>query len=134
MGACGRELCCTSWLKDVRSVNISAARYQKLSLNPHKITGQCGKLKCCLNYELQNYIEAIKNFPNTKVQLKTKKGTASVQKVDIFKRIVWYSYVNASQEWIQVGVQSVEKMLALNKIGNSNFLIDQKPITYVLFF
>ena len=76
IGSCGRELCCSSWLNDFRSVSTSAARYQQLSLNPQKLAGQCGKLKCCLNYELDMYVEAIKDFPKSNVKLKTKKGDA----------------------------------------------------------
>ena len=75
IGSCGRELCCSTWLTDFRSVNTSAARYQQLSLNPQKLAGQCGKLKCCLNYELDMYVEAIKDFPKSNVKLKTKKGS-----------------------------------------------------------
>ena len=123
IGSCGRELCCASWLHDIRTVNISAARYQKLSLNPQKLTGQCGKLKCCLNYELENYMEALKEFPENKNFIKTKKGNAFVQKIDIFKKIIWYSYRESSHDWIQVDLQSVKKMLALNKAKNYNFLI-----------
>ena len=124
LGSCGRELCCASWLTDTRSVSISAARYQKLSLNPEKLTGQCGKLKCCLNYELENYIEALKDFPSTKVLIKTKRGKAGVQKIDIFKKIIWYSYIKNHQDWMQVSVNSVKKMLALNEKGDESFLIE----------
>ncbi|MAQ69573.1 MAG: hypothetical protein CMD23_00575 [Flavobacteriales bacterium] len=124
IGACGRELCCGSWLHDMRSVNISAARYQKLSLNPQKITGQCGKLKCCLNYELDNYMEALKDFPKNNTPIETKKGVAIVQKIDIFKKVIWYSYVKGGGDWIQVDLDVVNKMILLNKSGKSNFLIE----------
>lgn len=124
IGSCGRELCCASWLNDTRSVNISAARYQNLSLNPQKLAGQCGKLKCCLNYELQNYMEALKEFPNTKVALKTTGGNAFVQKIDIFKKIIWYSYETNDHDWIKVELHAVKKMLALNKKGKFNFKIE----------
>jgi len=124
IGSCGRELCCASWLIDLRSVSISAARYQKLSLNPQKLTGQCGKLKCCLNYELENYMDALKDFPNTKTIIKTKRGNACVEKVDIFKKIMWYSYVRSRQDWIQVSVSGVKKMIQLNQHGNFDFLIE----------
>ena len=83
IGSCGRELCCSTWLTDFRSVNTSAARYQQLSLNPQKLAGQCGKLKCCLNYELDTYLEALKTFPDTDVKLLTRKGVVSCQKIDI---------------------------------------------------
>ena len=85
IGSCGRELCCSTWLTDFRSVSTSAARYQQLSLNPHKLAGQCGKLKCCLNYELDTYLDALKGFPKTDIKLQTDKGTAVCQKTDIFK-------------------------------------------------
>ncbi len=74
IGSCGRELCCSTWLTDFRSVSTSAARYQQLSLNPQKLAGQCGKLKCCLNYELGSYMDALKNFTKKEIKLKTEKG------------------------------------------------------------
>lgn len=92
IGACGRELCCSSWLTDFRSVSTSAARYQQLSINPQKLAGQCGKLKCCLNFELDSYIEGLKEFPNTQTKLKTQKGNYLFVKMDIFQRKVWYTH------------------------------------------
>jgi cell fate regulator YaaT (PSP1 superfamily) len=92
IGSCGRELCCSTWLTDFRSVSTSAARYQQLSLNPQKLAGQCGKLKCCLNYELDMYLDAIKNFPTAETRLYTEKGTAFHVKTDVFKRQMWYMY------------------------------------------
>jgi cell fate regulator YaaT (PSP1 superfamily) len=92
LGPCGRELCCSSWLTDFRTVSTSAARYQQLSLNPQKLTGLCGKLKCCLNYELDMYLEAIKSFPSTEAKLYTEKGYAYHVKTDVFKRQLWYAY------------------------------------------
>jgi cell fate regulator YaaT (PSP1 superfamily) len=85
IGSCGRELCCSTWLTDFRSVNTSAARYQQLSLNPQKLAGQCGKLKCCLNYELDTYLDALQGFPDFDTKLQTEKGMAICQKQDIFK-------------------------------------------------
>lgn len=99
IGSCGRELCCSTWLTDFRSVNTSAARYQQLSLNPQKLAGQCGKLKCCLNYELDTYLDALKDFPKTEVKLHTKKGTAVCQKIDIFKGLLWYAYEGDWSNW-----------------------------------
>ena len=99
IGSCGRELCCSTWLTDFRSVNTSAARYQQLSLNPQKLAGQCGKLKCCLNYELDTYLDALKEFPKTEVKLHTKKGTAVCQKIDIFKGFLWYAYEGDWSNW-----------------------------------
>ena len=118
IGSCGRELCCSTWLTDFRSVSTSAARYQQLSLNPLKLAGQCGKLKCCLNYELDSYLDAIKDFPNTEnLKLKTARGTAVHQKTDIFKRIMWFSYFEDMSNFIAVSVDDVKKVIELNKAG-----------------
>jgi len=118
IGSCGRELCCSTWLTDFRSVSTSAARYQQLSLNPLKLAGQCGKLKCCLNYELDSYLDAIKDFPNTEnLKLKTARGTAVHQKTDIFKRIMWFSYFDDMSNFIAVSVDDVKKVIELNKSG-----------------
>ena len=94
IGSCGRELCCSTWLTDFRSVSTSAARYQQLSLNPQKLAGQCGKLKCCLNYELDSYLDALKTFPKSSTKLKTEKGRAVHIKTDVFKQEMWYGYEN----------------------------------------
>lgn len=96
IGSCGRELCCSTWLSDFRTVSTSAARYQQLSLNPQKLAGQCGKLKCCLNYELDMYLDAIKSFPTAETKLHTEKGTAFHVKTDVFKGIMWYMYDGGS--------------------------------------
>jgi len=118
IGSCGRELCCSTWLTDFRSVSTSAARYQQLSLNPLKLAGQCGKLKCCLNYELDSYLDAIKDFPNTEnLKLKTARGTAVHQKTDIFKRIMWFTYFDDMSNFIAVSVDDVKKVIELNKAG-----------------
>lgn len=90
IGSCGRELCCSTWLTDFRSVSTASARYQQLSLNPQKLAGQCGKLKCCLNYELDAYLDALKKFPSSDVKLKTQKGIAYHVKTDVFKEEMWY--------------------------------------------
>ena len=90
IGSCGRELCCSTWLTDFRSVSTASARYQQLSLNPQKLAGQCGKLKCCLNYELDVYLDALKKFPSSDVKLKTQKGIAYHVKTDVFKEEMWY--------------------------------------------
>lgn len=115
IGSCGRELCCSTWLTDFRSVSTSAARYQQLSLNPLKLAGQCGKLKCCLNYELDSYMDAIKDFPETNVKLETKKGKAFHQKTDIFSRRMWYSYVEDPGNFIMLSVDRVKQILEMNK-------------------
>ena len=118
IGSCGRELCCSSWLNDFRSVSTSAARYQQLSLNPQKLAGQCGKLKCCLNYELDMYVEAIKDFPKSNVRLKTKKGDAFMQKMDIFRRKVSYSYSSEPSIFIELQLDQVQEIIFENKKGN----------------
>ena len=118
IGSCGRELCCSSWLNDFRSVSTSAARYQQLSLNPQKLAGQCGKLKCCLNYELDMYVEAIKDFPKSNVRLKTKKGDAFMQKMDIFRQKVWYSYSSEPSSFIELQLDKVQEIIFENKKGN----------------
>jgi cell fate regulator YaaT (PSP1 superfamily) len=115
IGACGRELCCSTWLTDFRTVTTSAARYQQLSLNPLKLAGQCGKLKCCLNYELDSYLDALKEFPDLESKkLVTKKGEAYLQKTDIFKRMMWFSYKHDSSVFIPMKVQDVKNVLELN--------------------
>jgi cell fate regulator YaaT (PSP1 superfamily) len=117
IGSCGRELCCSTWLTDFRSVSTSAARYQQLSLNPLKLAGQCGKLKCCLNYELDAYLDALKEFPKTEIKLKTEKGTAVCQKIDIFKGIMWYVYQGEWMNWYKLSVSQANEIIALNKKG-----------------
>lgn len=117
IGSCGRELCCSTWLTDFRSVSTSAARYQQLSLNPLKLAGQCGKLKCCLNYELDSYLDAIKDIPDSNTKLETLKGRAFHQKTDIFKRIMWFSYFDDPGNFIPLSVERVNEIIALNKEG-----------------
>ena len=117
IGSCGRELCCSTWLNDFRKVNTSAARYQKLSINPQKLAGQCGKLKCCLNYELDTYLDALKDFPKKDINIKTTKGIAILQKTDIFKKLVWYSYKNSFMDWYEIDLKSLNKMIEINKSG-----------------
>lgn len=117
IGSCGRELCCSTWLTDFRSVNTAAARYQQLSLNPQKLAGQCGKLKCCLNYELDTYLEALEEFPRTDVKLHTEKGRAQCQKIDIFKGLMWFSYEKEGMNWHEMEVAKVNEIIALNKKG-----------------
>jgi hypothetical protein len=118
IGSCGRELCCTTWLTDFRSVSTSAARYQQLSLNPQKLAGQCGKLKCCLNYELDMYLDAIKSFPKTETKLQTEKGEAFHFKTDVFKRLLWYGY-RGETGLIALSPERVKEIIKLNKEGVS---------------
>ncbi|MHA7055615.1 PSP1 domain-containing protein [Aquimarina sp. M1] len=115
IGSCGRELCCSTWLTDFRSVNTSAARYQQLSLNPQKLAGQCGKLKCCLNYELDAYIDALKEFPKTEIKLQTEKGIAVCQKIDIFKGYLWYAYEGEWMNWHKISADHANEIIEANK-------------------
>ncbi len=115
IGSCGRELCCSTWLTDFRSVNTSAARYQQLSLNPQKLAGQCGKLKCCLNYELDTYLDALKDFPDFDTKLVTENGDAICQKQDIFKGLMWFAYTNNFANWHVLKIDQVKEIVAINK-------------------
>jgi len=115
IGSCGRELCCSTWLTDFRSVSTSAARYQQLSLNPQKLAGQCGKLKCCLNYELDVYLEALKDFPGQDTKLYTEKGLAYCQKTDIFKGLLWFTYKDEPSNWHVLTKEQVHEILEKNK-------------------
>ncbi len=115
IGSCGRELCCSTWLTDFRSVNTVAARYQQLSINPQKLAGQCGKLKCCLNFELDSYLEAIKTFPDIHIQLNTEKGVANCMKLDIFKNEIWYAYTENSITWHKLDPQTAHEIIKINK-------------------
>ncbi len=117
IGVCGRELCCSTWLTDFKNVTTAAARYQNLSLNPVKLSGQCGRLKCCLNYELETYMDALKDIPTIEKPLITTKGDALLQKTDIFKRVMWFGYRGEESNWIPVTVDKVQEILALNEKG-----------------
>lgn len=116
IGSCGRELCCSTWLTDFKTVSTSAARYQNLSLNTLKLAGQCGKLKCCLNYELDSYMDALKDIPNNIERIETQQGIARLQKTDIFKKLMWFSYPG-EENWIPITVARVKEIHALNKDG-----------------
>ena len=119
IGSCGRELCCSTWLTDFRSVSTSAARYQQLSLNPQKLAGQCGKLKCCLNYELDMYIDSMKSFPKSDTKLRTEKGSAYHIKTDVFKRQMWYVYEgDAGSGLIALAPERVREIIEMNIAGN----------------
>jgi hypothetical protein len=117
IGSCGRELCCSTWLTDFKTVSTSAARYQNLSLNTLKLAGQCGKLKCCLNFELDTYMDALKTIPDNVEKLRTEKGEARLQKTDIFKQIMWFSYYGEDNTWIPLEVNRVKEIQAMNKNG-----------------
>ena len=116
IGSCGRELCCSTWLTDFKTVSTSAARYQNLSLNTLKLAGQCGKLKCCLNYELDTYMDALKDIPEKVDRLETGKGVARLQKTDIFKKLMWFSYPN-DENWIPLEISRVKEIQQLNREG-----------------
>lgn len=116
IGSCGRELCCSTWLTDFKTVSTSAARYQNLSLNTLKLAGQCGKLKCCLNYELDTYMDALKDIPDNVDRLETEKGMARLQKTDIFKKLMWFSYPN-EESWIPLRIKRVLEIQQMNREG-----------------
>lgn len=118
IGTCGRELCCSTWLTDYKVVSMGAPKTQNLSINMLKLSGQCGRLKCCLNYELETYHEALKEFPNEKVKLKTESGLASLRKIDILKGTAWYCY-EKSFDWIPLDLKRVNEIIALNKKGKT---------------
>ncbi len=116
IGSCGRELCCSSWLTDFKSVNTAAARYQNLSINQTKLSGQCGRLKCCLNYELDTYLDALKHFPDNCDQIQVAKGTAYLIKKDIFKNLMWYTLPDSTKQY-PLTIERVLKIKGLNKQG-----------------
>jgi cell fate regulator YaaT (PSP1 superfamily) len=128
VGVCGRELCCSTWLSDFKAVSTQAARYQNLSLNPSKLSGQCGRLKCCLNYELDTYMEALKDIPELNNPLKTERGLAVLQKTDIFRKIMWFGYED-DNNWYSVNVKRVKEILNLNEKGiKPATLLDDKAL------
>ncbi len=117
LGSCGRELCCSSWLTNFQSVSTGTARTQQLSLNPQKLAGMCGKLKCCLNFEQETYQRELREFPAPNIQLKTKKGRGIYNKIDIFKKIVWYSYADDSSTIFALPLDKVKQVIKLNEEG-----------------
>jgi cell fate regulator YaaT (PSP1 superfamily) len=133
IGSCGRELCCSTWMTEFPSVSTGAARYQQLSINPQKISGQCGRLKCCLNFELDGYTEALKNFPSNKAQLKTKKGTGKFAKLDVFKGVMFYFNSDSHGDLIELPIEGVKQIIELNKKGEipssfDEFTIEEKVV------
>jgi len=138
IGSCGRELCCATWLTDFKTVSTAAARYQNLSLNTLKLAGQCGKLKCCLNYELDTYMDALKDFPRNIERIETQKGTAYLQKTDIFKKLMWFSYPG-EENWMALSTARVKEISQLNKEGIKpeevgvvlkEDTVEEKPVVY----
>lgn len=139
IGSCGRELCCSTWLTDFKTVSTSAARYQNLSLNTLKLAGQCGKLKCCLNFELDNYMDSLKDMPTRVEKIETELGVAYLQKTDIFKKIMWFSYAK-TENWIPLAADTVKEYSELNKNGikpkelaritEETEVVDEAPTVY----
>ena len=128
IGPCGREICCASWINNFVSVTTNSARYQDLSLNPQKLAGQCGKLKCCLNFEVDTYIDATKDFPSTHQQLEIEHGSYHFQKADILRRIYYYSKNgDQSGNLIPVSVDRVKEILQSNQKGNKVSLLGEEP-------
>ncbi|GGF20208.1 hypothetical protein GCM10011339_05280 [Echinicola rosea] len=123
VGVCGRELCCSTWIHDFKSVSTSAARYQNLSLNPTKLSGQCGRLKCCLNYELDTYMTALEDIPNIEKPLLTEAGSAKLQKTDIFRKLMWFSY-NNENNWHSIDCERVKEIIEMNKEGKKPFSLE----------
>ncbi|GAF02814.1 PSP1 domain-containing protein [Saccharicrinis fermentans] len=130
IGPCGRELCCSSWITNFVSVTTNAARYQEISLNPQKLAGQCGKLKCCLNFELDAYIDAQKDFPKTNIPLETQDNTYYHFKTDIFRRMMTYStdrHIPANL--VEISVDKVKEVIRLNRKGKkASALVDEKVV------
>ena len=140
IGSCGRELCCSTWLTDFKSVNTNAARYQNLSINQTKLSGQCGRLKCCLNYELDTYLDALQNFPDDCDMIEVSKSRAFLVKKDIFRNLMWYTMPDSNKQY-PLTIESVQKIKALNRQGikpdelETVEIVSKKPVeiepTYV---
>lgn len=130
IGSCGRELCCSTWLSDFQSVNTAAARYQNIAINQTKLSGQCGRLKCCLNYELDTYLEALESFPKKADKLKTDQGLAILIKTDIFKQVMYYTYKENRGALYAIPVKKVHEVIALNRKGET--VTDLKSLEVVV--
>jgi cell fate regulator YaaT (PSP1 superfamily) len=128
IGSCGRELCCATWLTDFKSVNTTAARYQNLSINQSKLSGQCGRLKCCLNYELDTYLDALQNFPDNAETLQVAKGTANLVKKDIFKNLMWYVLPDSNKQY-PLTIERVRKIRQLNMQNNIPDTLDPVEVS-----
>lgn len=128
IGSCGRELCCASWISSFQSVTTNVARVQQLSPNPQKLAGQCGKLKCCLNYEYEAYVDALKAFPEANM-LKFKNGDAVHQKNDVFKGIMWFSYTNDRGNIMAIPVDKVKEIIEMNKRGERPEKLEDYAVT-----
>ena len=129
LGSCGRELCCASWISNFQSVTTGVARVQQLSPNPQKLAGQCGKLKCCLNYEYEAYVDALKAFSDPNIVLHFKSGDAVHQKNDVFKGIMWYSYTEDKGNIMAIPVDKVKEIIAMNKKGQKPEKLENYAVT-----
>jgi cell fate regulator YaaT (PSP1 superfamily) len=130
IGDCGRELCCSTWLTEFNAVPTVAAKYQNLFLNPLKLSGQCGRLKCCLNYELETYLEALEDFPSEDTVLETQKGQAKVMKIDILKRVLWFYFPDeGNNKTHELTVDSVKTIQAMNAKGEKPLDLEDFTVT-----
>lgn len=125
IGSCGRELCCSTWLTDFRSVSTAAARYQQLSINSQKLAGQCGKLKCCLNFELDSYLDALNSFPSIESKFETVNGMAHCVKIDVFKKEMWFAYERGSVLWYKFSIEDVQEFLQINENGGKTESLEE---------
>lgn len=128
IGSCGRELCCATWMAEFTSVSTNKARTQQMPMNPQKLAGQCGKLKCCLNYEHDVYLDAIREFPDMEIKLLTQKGDAIHQKSDIFKKVMWYSYLNDQSSLLALSIDTVKLIIDENRKGNKPVSLEDVAI------
>jgi cell fate regulator YaaT (PSP1 superfamily) len=117
IGTCGRELCCSTWLNDFKSVTTQTVRYQNLAINTDKLSGQCGRLKCCLNYELDTYNDALRNFPKHADRIETEEGTAYLKKTEILKKQMWYEFDAQRGNFFKLDIQDVKDLIFMNKSG-----------------
>ena len=129
IGSCGRELCCASWISDFQSVTTGVARVQQLSPNPQKLAGQCGKLKCCLNFEYEAYVEALKAFSDPNIVLHFESGDAIHQKNDVFKGIMWYSYTTDRNNIMAIPVEKVKEIIVWNRKGQKPQRLEDYALT-----
>ncbi|AWU40656.1 hypothetical protein DM805_01355 [Blattabacterium punctulatus] len=132
IGTCGRELCCSTWLKNFKSVTTNSARYQQLSINIEKLTGQCSKLKCCLNYELDAYLSAIKDFPDINSKIHTEKGIAQCMKIDVFKKKMWFSYIKNPNTWFIIEIKKIKEILEKNRKNQKVAPLEELSIINVI--
>lgn len=128
IGTCGRELCCSTWLNDFKSVTTQAVRYQNLAINTDKLSGQCGRLKCCLNYELDTYNDSLKKFPKHADKIETEEGVAILKKTEILKRQMWYEYETQRGNFFKLDIEDVKELLYMNKTGKKPKSLDDFAI------